>query len=73
MLNKVDEINFPLDPTKPLTFSTVNEIAILMPEDELVKFMKNWGDYVDIMYVARENPIIREEYHKLLMLVGLLK
>lgn len=72
-LNKVDESNFPLDPGRPITYSTIDEIAIKMPQDEFEKFMRNWCEYVDMMYVAKEHPLIGEEYNKLLMLVNLLK
>lgn len=51
----------------------VDEIAIKMGEDEYNRFMQNWGMYIDLMYVCRHNPIIREEFEKVLIMVRLLR
>jgi hypothetical protein len=44
-----------------------------MPQDEFERFLKAYGQYMDLVYIARHNTMIREELHKILMLVELLK
>jgi chloramphenicol O-acetyltransferase len=51
----------------------VDEIMIKMSEDEYNRFMQNWSMYIDLMYVTRHNPIIREEFEKVLIMVKLLR
>lgn len=51
----------------------VDEIAIKMSEDEYNRFMQNWRMYIDLMYVCRHNPIIREEFEKVMIMVKLLR
>ena len=50
-----------------------DEICIKMSEDEYNRFMQNWGMYIDLMYVTRHNPIIREEFEKVMILVKLMR
>ena len=50
-----------------------DEICIKMSEDEYNRFMQNWGMYIDLMYVTRHNPIIREEFEKVMILVNLMR
>jgi hypothetical protein len=54
---------------KPYT----DEVAIKMSEDEYNRFMQNWSMYIDLMYVTRHNPIIREEFEKVMIMVKLLR
>lgn len=63
----------PIDIHEPISFIKEREIAVVFPESELVEFLNDFGHFVDILQLARENPIIQEEYNKLLILVGLLK
>lgn len=72
-LRKVDPFRIPMDPSQPITYTEVNEIAIKMPQDEYERFLHNWRNYIDLMYVSNHNPIIREELEKLIMLVNLLR
>jgi hypothetical protein len=44
-----------------------------MPQDEFERFLKDYANCIDMMYLARHNPMIYEELHRLLMLVGLYK
>jgi hypothetical protein len=44
-----------------------------MPQDEFERFLKAYGQYMDLVYIARHNTMIREELNRLLMLVELLK
>ena len=74
--NKLKIINvFDLtaNPLEPITYKEVDEIAIKMPLDEYEKFMNSWRHYIDLLYTAKNNPIIEKEFHKLLMLSQLTK
>lgn len=51
--------------------SSEDEIAIKMPHSEYQKFMSNWNQYMRVLQTAADNPLIREQYHQLLMLVEL--
>jgi hypothetical protein len=44
-----------------------------MSEDEYNRFMQNWSMYIDLMYVTRYNPIIREEFEKVMIMVKLMR
>ena len=72
-LRKLEPFSLPMDPSHPITYKETQEVAIKMPQDEYERFMLSWRNYIDLMYVANENPMIREEFHKLHMLVQLLK
>jgi len=50
-----------------------DEIAIKMSEDEYNRFIQNWSMYIDLMYVCRHNPIIREEFEKVMIMVKLMR
>ncbi len=54
---------------KPYT----DEVAIKMSEDEYNRFMENWSMYIDLMYVTKYNPIIREEFEKVMIMVKLIR
>lgn len=72
-INKLDPFSLPMNPSHPILYKEIDEIAIKMPRDEFERFLENWNQYIDLMYVAKYNHMIGEEYHKLLMLVQLLK
>jgi len=72
-LRTLDPFKLPMDPSHPITYKETEEIAIKMPRDEYERFLANWSNYIDLMYVANHNPMIREEFHKIHMLVQLLK
>jgi hypothetical protein len=44
-----------------------------MPQDDFERFLRDFNHSVDMYRLARENPMIREELNRLLMLVELLK
>lgn len=48
-------------------------IAIKMPYTEYQQFCNHWDLHMDIIKEAKENPIVREQYEKLIMLVRLYK
>ena len=72
-LRRIESFTLPIDPTQPITYKETEEIAIKMPRDEYERFLDSWNNYIDLMYVAKYNPMIREEFHKLHMLSQLLK
>jgi len=72
-IHRIEPFDLPMDPSQPMTYKEMDEIVIKMPEDEYNRFMQNWSNYIDLMYVAKYNPMIGEEFHKLHMLVQLLK
>lgn len=72
-IRRLEPFALPMDPSHPITYKEMDEIVIKMPEDEYNKFMQNWSNYIDLMHVSNHNPMIREEFHKLHMLVQLLK
>ena len=55
--------------TKEIVVEFVN---IKMSREEYERFNQNWEQYLTLMIVARDNPRIKEEYHKLLMMTNLL-
>lgn len=55
--------------TKEIAVEFVN---IKMSREEYERFNQNWEQYLTLMIVARDNPRIKEDYHKLLMMVNLL-
>ena len=62
-----------IDPKHVVEHQCENIIKIEMPFTEYERFRQNWDHYMDICQVGMTNPIIREEYHKLLVLVQLYK
>ena len=72
-LRKVDTTRLPLDPSKPLTYTEAKEISIKMPLDEFERFLQNWNGYLDLMYSAKNNQMIYEQYHQLRLLVEIYK
>jgi hypothetical protein len=72
-LRKLDPFALPMDPSHPITYKETEEIAIKMPRDEYERFLTSWSNYIDLMYVANHNPMIREEFHKIHMLAQLLR
>lgn len=72
-LRRLDEFDLPISPLDKITYTEIDEIAIKMPRDEYERFLQNWHQYLDLMYVAKYNQMIGEEYNKLLMLISLLR
>lgn len=78
-LHKVPNTSFPMMPPHHLPPEIVVQypsepiVAIKMPYSEYERFLQNWNQYMDVMQVSMNNPMVREEYHRLLMLVNLLK
>ena len=72
-LRKLEPFTLPIDPNQSIKYKETQEVSIKMPQDEFERFMLNWRQYIDIMYVSQDNPMIREDFHKFIMLVQLLK
>ena len=72
-LQIVNEFDLSARPSERISYREVDEIAIKMPKDEYERFLQNWNQYIDLMYVAKYNNMVGEEYNKLLMLISLLK
>lgn len=60
-------------PLDRIGYDTVDEVAIKMPRDEYERFLHNYSQYLDLMYVSKYNQMINEELNKIHMLVQLLK
>ena len=69
----IDPITYP-DPDSPVAFQeeVIELIHIKMLREEYDRFNQNWEQYLTLMAVARDNPRIKEEFHKLLVMVNLL-
>lgn len=72
-LRQLEPFGLPMHPGHPITYKETEEVSIKMPLDEYERFLGNWSNYIDLMYVAKYNPMIREEFHKLHMLAQLLR
>jgi len=72
-LRQFEPFALPIDPSQPITYTETEEIAIKMPREEYERFLANWSNYIDLMYVSKYNPMIREQFEKLHMLVQLLR
>ena len=48
-------------------------VSIRMPASEYERFCKNWNQYMDVMQLAMSDPMIKDQYRQLLMLVELKK
>jgi hypothetical protein len=72
-LRKLEPFSLPMHPGHPITYKETEEIAIKMPRDEYERFLDNWSNYIDLMYVSKNNTMVREEFHRLHMLVQLLR
>ena len=69
----IKDIDLSAKPLDNIGYDIVNEVAIKMPQNEYEQFMLNWSHYIDLLYTAKDNPIVEKEFHKLLMLAQLSK
>jgi hypothetical protein len=72
-IRQLDPFKLPMNPGHPIEYVETDQIAIKMPRDEFERFMQNWGQYIDMMYTSKYNQLIGEEFHKLQMLIQLVK
>ena len=72
-IRKVNSFRVPINTFDELTYTEQNEISIKMPQDDFERFLTDFNHSVDMYRLARENPMIREELNRLLMLVELYK
>ena len=72
-LQIVNEFDLTARPSERISYREVDEVAIKMPRDEYERFLQNWSQYLNIMYVSKYNQMVNEELNKIHMLVSLLK
>ena len=60
-------------PLDSISYDTIDEVSIKMPRDEYERFMLNWSQYLNLLYVSKYNQTVNEEFNKIHMLVQLLK
>ena len=72
-IRQLDPFKLPMNPGHPIEYVETDQIAIKMPRDEFERFMQNWQQYIDLMYTSKYNQLIGEEFHKLQMLIQLVK
>jgi hypothetical protein len=72
-LQLVNEFDLSARPSETISYREVDEVAIKMPKDEYERFLQNWYQYLDLMYVSKYNQMVNEELNKIHMLVQLLK
>jgi hypothetical protein len=72
-LQIVNEFDLSARPSERISYREIDEVAIKMPRDEYERFLQNWSQYLNIMYVSKYNQMINEEMNKIHMLVQLLK
>lgn len=66
-------LNHPIPESDRIETDVEDVINIRMPESEYKRFMISWSNYIDIMRMCKENPIILAEFEKLVIMVNLMK
>lgn len=64
------QYNFNLNPADLPNYKTVGIVRIELPEDTYVTLINNYGKFLKIVYQLHD-PVIYEEYSKLMTLVEL--
>lgn len=72
-IRKIDSFTVPINPFDELKYTEQNEISIKMPQDDFERFMRDFNQSLSMHRLARENPMIQQELHRLNMLVELYK
>ena len=72
-LRRLEQFDLPINPLDKISYTEIDEIAIKMPKDEYERFLQNWSQYLNLMYVSKYNQMVNEELNKIHMLVQLLK
>ena len=72
-IRRIDNFRIPINPIDTLTYTEENEISIKMPQSDFERFMKDFNNSLDMYVLARNNPMIQQELHRLNMLVELYK
>jgi hypothetical protein len=72
-IRQLHPFKLPMNPGHPIEYVETDQIAIKMPRDEFERFMQNWQQYIDLMYTSKYNELIGEQFHKLQMLIQLVK
>lgn len=72
-LRRLEQFDLPINPLDKINYTEIDEVAIKMPKDEYERFLQNWSQYLNLMYVSKYNQMVNEELNKIHMLVQLLK
>jgi hypothetical protein len=72
-LRRLEQFDLPINPLDKINYTEIDEVAIKMPKDEYERFLQNWNQYLNLMYVSKYNQMVNEELNKIHMLVQLLK
>jgi hypothetical protein len=66
-------LNHPIPSQDMIDSDCEDIINIRMPESEYKRFMSHWSNYIDIMRMCKENPIILAEFEKVVIMTNLMK
>ena len=66
-------LNHPIPESDRIDSDCEDVINIKMPKSEYTRFMSHWGNYIDIMRMCKENPLILAEFEKVVIMVNLMK
>jgi hypothetical protein len=72
-ISSVRPFKLPIDINEPFVYDKEEEFAIFFRESELRHFLIDYEHYVEVLELCRENPIFKQEYEKLLILLALYK
>lgn len=66
-------LNHPISEIDRIDNDVEDVINIKMPKSEYTRFMSHWGNYIDIMRMCKDNPLILAEFEKVVIMVNLMK
>jgi hypothetical protein len=66
-------LNHPIPVEDMIESDCEDVINIKMPKSEYTRFMSHWGNYIDIMRVCKDNPLLLAEFEKVVILTNLMK
>lgn len=57
------------DPVMDFPVHTEREIAITMGEHDYDNFMRSYGKYLDLVYAAERDPVVKDMMEKMMMYI----
>ena len=66
-------LNHPIPVEDMIEKDCEDVINIKMPKSEYTRFMSHWANYIDIMRMCKDNPLILTEFEKVVIMVNLMK
>lgn len=57
------------DPFMDYPVQTEREIAITMGENDYNNFMQSYGKYLDLVYAAEQDPVVKDMMEKMMMYI----